>query len=116
MDRKTHIIDANGKKPGRLATEVAFLLQGKHKPTYTPHLDGGDFVEVVNVERMAVEQKKAEQKVYQRHSMHPGGLKEVTLEKLFETRPKKVLELAVAKMLPKNKLRAARLKRLTFKK
>jgi len=89
MDRKTHIIDANGKKPGRLATEVAFLLQGKHKPTYTPHLDGGDFVEVVNVERMAVEQKKAEQKVYQRHSMHPGGLKGAFLKDVFKDRPER---------------------------
>ena len=115
MDRKTHIIDAEGKKIGRLASEVAFLLQGKHKTTYTPHIDGGDFVEIVNVDKLSIDQKKLEQKEYHRHSQYPGGLKTTKLKTIVADNPAKVIQMAVSKMLPKNKLRSDRMKRLTFK-
>ncbi|OGL72611.1 50S ribosomal protein L13, partial [Candidatus Uhrbacteria bacterium RIFCSPHIGHO2_02_FULL_54_11] len=109
-------IDASGKGIGRLATRIATLLQGKHKPTYVPHIDAGDFVEVVNLSGLSVSQKKADEKIYIRHTMHPGGLKGAFLKDVLKNRPEHVLELAVSRMLPKNKLRTDRMKRLTFKK
>lgn len=115
ISRQQHTIDASGEGIGRLATRVAVLLQGKHKPTYEPHIDAGDFVEVVNLQDLKISQKKADEKIYRKHTMHPGGLKSTLLKHLFAEHPEKVLEHAVAHMLPKNKLRTDRMKRLTFK-
>ncbi len=115
MERKTHTIDANGKPLGRLATEIAKLLRGKHKPSFVPYKNGGDFVVIENVEKMKLTGKKMKQKVYYRHSGYPGGLKSITLETLFKKNPKEVLKKAVWGMLPKNKLRKKMIKRLKFK-
>lgn len=114
--REQHVIDAEGQSLGRMASKIAFLLQGKNKPTYVPHMDEGDSVEVVNAGKLKFAAKKMEQKIYRRHTMHPGGLKVTGLKQVFKARPEKVIEDAVAKMLPKNKLRTNRMKRLTFKK
>lgn len=116
IQRERHTIDVTGKSPGRVATLIARLLQGKHKPTYEPHVDAGDFVEITNVAHLSISQKKQTQKVYKHHTMHPGGLKEKALKHVFADQPEKVIEEAVARMLPKNKLRSDRMKRLTFKK
>ena len=89
---------------GRLATEIATVLRGKNKPQYTPHVDTGDFVVVVNAERVVVTGKKAEQKVYRRHSQRPGGLKEVSYEQMLERKPEEILRKAVRGMMPKTRL------------
>jgi large subunit ribosomal protein L13 len=89
---------------GRLASEVATLLRGKHKPTYAPHVDGGDFIIVVNAEKVAVTSDKSQSKIYYRHSGYPGGIKAETFERLRERRPEAIIERAVNGMLPKNKL------------
>ena len=115
MAHKKHEIDATAQHPGRLATQVATLLIGKHKVTYDPHIDNGDKVAITNVEKLFFTGKKLEQKVYRHHTMHPGGLKETPAKKVAKENPKEVLRLAVAKMLPKNKFRDNRMKRLTFK-
>ncbi len=107
-----HVIDASGKTLGRLASEVAILLMGKHKPIYTPHLNTGDYVIVLNAARVRVTGKKPEQKVYHRHSGYPGGLKSVTLGQMMEKQPTRVVEHAVRGMLPHNRLGRAMLKRL----
>ncbi len=99
-----HVIDASGKTLGRLASEVATLLLGKHKPIYTPHLNTGDFVIVVNAAKVRVTGKKAQQKVYHRHSNYPGGLKSTTFAKMLETHPTRVIESAVKGMIPHNRL------------
>jgi large subunit ribosomal protein L13 len=99
-----HVIDAAGQALGRLATEVAGLLRGKHKPTYSPHLDMGDYVIVVNAEKVRVTGRKRQQKMYYRHSMYPGGLKVESLGKLLARRPTRVIERAVKGMLPHNRL------------
>lgn len=99
-----HVIDAEGQALGRLATEVASLLRGKHKPTYSPHLDMGDYVIVVNAAKVRVTGRKRQQKMYYRHSMYPGGLKVESLEKLLARRPIRVIEHAVKGMLPHNRL------------
>jgi large subunit ribosomal protein L13 len=112
MKRETHIIDARNKVLGRLASEIATLLSGKHKIEFQPNLDLGDFVIVKNVEKIKIPRKKIEQKKYYRYSGYPGGLKEITLKKLFEKNPGEVLRKAVLGMLPKNKLRKKRIKRL----
>lgn len=111
---KTHIIDAKGKILGRLASEIAILLRGKHKPNFVPYKDMGDFVIVKNVDKLKFTGKKLEQKKYYRHSGYPGGLKEIPLKKLFQQRPQQVLRKAVWGMLPKNKLRKKQIKRLKF--
>lgn len=111
-----HLIDASGQRPGRLATQIAMILMGKNKPTYTPHIDNGGKVEVSNVSKLVFSGKKLEQKEYRHHSMHPGGLKETPAKKMVEEHPEEVLRHAVAKMIPKNKFRTNRLKRLSFKK
>ncbi|MCD6115307.1 50S ribosomal protein L13 [bacterium] len=116
IERKTHIIDAKGKPLGRLASQIAILLRGKHKPQYQPHLDIGDFVIVKNVEKIKFTGKKFEKKKYYRHSGYLGGLKEIPLKKLFAKDPALVLKKAVWGMLPKNKLRAKMIKRLQFEK
>ena len=115
ITRQRHTIDASGEGIGRLATRIATLLQGKHKPTYERHVDAGDFVEITNFAALKVSQKKANDTIHRRHTMHPGGLKSVSLKHLLSTNPEKVLVQAVARMLPKNKLRTDRMKRLTFK-
>jgi large subunit ribosomal protein L13 len=99
-----HVVDAAGQTLGRLATEVASLLRGKHKPTYSPHLDMGDHVVVVNAEKIRVTGRKRQQKMYYRHSMYPGGLKVESLEKLLARHPTRVIERAVRGMLPHNRL------------
>jgi large subunit ribosomal protein L13 len=104
VERKWHLVDADGRTLGRLATEIATLLRGKNKPQYTPHVDTGDFVVVVNAEKIAVTGRKAEQKVYRRHSGRPGGLKETPYEMLLERRPEEILRRAVKGMMPRTRL------------
>ena len=115
MQRQTHTIDATGKVLGRLATEIAILLRGKHKPDFVPYRDMGDFVLIKNVDKMKFSGKKMEQKIYYRHSGYLGKMKEIPLKKIFEVRPDEVLKKAVFGMLPKNKLRAKQIKRLKQK-
>lgn len=116
IKRETHIIDAKGKVLGRLASEIAILLQGKHKADYLPYLDKGDFVVVKNVREMVISGKKIRQKKYYHHSGYPGGLKEIPMEKLFEKNPGEILKKAVWGMLPKNRLRKRFIKRLKIEK
>jgi large subunit ribosomal protein L13 len=104
--------DAEGQVLGRLATEIAQKLIGKHKVTYTPHNDGGDYVVVINAEKIEVTRNKANKKIYYRHTGFPGGLKQRTFSEMIEKNPSKVIELAVKNMLPKNRLRDQRLARL----
>jgi large subunit ribosomal protein L13 len=106
------VVDANGQVLGRLATRVARLLIGKDKPTFTPHLDCGDHVIVVNAEKIRLTGNKIDQKVYRHHSGYPGGLKEISIRSLLQRRPDEVVREAVLGMLPKNKLRARRAKKL----
>ncbi len=108
----THVIDATGKSVGRLATQVATLLLGKHKPTFAPHQLCGDKVEVTNAAKLRFDQRKLEGKIYYRHTMYPGGLRQTNLKKMMEKDPTAVVRMAVEKMLPKNRLRAPRLKNL----
>lgn len=110
--REKHLIDAKGEILGRLASKVAYLLVGKHKATYAPHLDSGDFVTVTNAKEIRLTGKKPLQKVYRRHSGYPGGFKEISFQKMITTSPERVIELAVAGMLPDNKLKKRRLARL----
>ncbi len=112
MERKTYTIDATGKILGRLASEIAILLQGKHKPNYLPYKDTGDFVVVKNIRQIKLTGKKIEQKKYYRHSTYMGGLKETSLKKLLVQDPGEILRKAISGMLPKNKLRKIRIKRL----
>ena len=104
VERKWHLVDAEGRTLGRLATEIATVLRGKNKPQYTPHVDTGDFVVVVNAEKIIVTGKKAEQKVYRRHTQRPGGLKEVSYEQMLERKPEVILRKAVRGMMPKSRL------------
>ena len=112
VKREWHVVDASGKTLGRLASQVAKLLMGKHKPIYVPYLDTGDYVVVVNAVKVSVTGKKAEQKVYYRHSGYPGGLKGFTFKELSASHPTRVIELAVKGMLPKNRLGRAMFKKL----
>lgn len=112
VDQKWYVVDAAGKTLGRLATEVATLLRGKHKPTYTPHIDTGDFVVVINSSQITLTGKKLEQKRYYRHSGFPGGLKSVSAGELRASRPERMIELAVKGMLPKGPLGRSQLKKL----
>jgi len=104
IERHWWVVDAEGTPLGRLATEVARILRGKHKPMYTPHLDTGDNVVVVNAEKIRLTGRKAEQKTYFRHSGWMGGEKHIPFKRMIETYPERVIELAVKGMLPKNKL------------
>jgi large subunit ribosomal protein L13 len=113
-ERKTYTIDASGKILGRLASEITILLRGKHKPSFQPNEDAGDFVIVKNVSEIRVTGKKMEQKKYYHHSGYLGGLKEISLKELFAKDPAQVLRIAVSKMLPRNKLRRKQIKRLKF--
>jgi large subunit ribosomal protein L13 len=115
MKRNTHVIDATNRVLGRLASEIAILLRGKHKPDFTPHKDGGDFVKVKNIDKMKFTGKKMTNKIYYHYSGYPGGLKATPLKELFRKNPGEVLRKAVWGMLPKNKLRAQQIKRLQFK-
>lgn len=112
IKRQWHIIDASDKILGRLATQVARLLMGKHKPIFSSHLDTGDFVAVINADKVRVTGNKAKQKLYYRHSGYPGGLKSITLEKLMQTKPTRVIEYAVKGMLPHTRLGAIMIKKL----
>jgi len=104
IDRKWSVVDAEGKTLGRLATEVAKVLRGKHKPIFTPHMDTGDFVIVVNAARVVLTGNKLHDKLYFRHSNYPGGLKVMNYEKLLQTHPERAIERAVKGMLPHNRL------------
>lgn len=104
VERKWLIVDAAGQTLGRLASEVASLIRGKHKPQFTPHVDTGDFVVVINAEKIVLTGKKLEQKKYYRHSGFPGGLRTTTAQQMLNTKPERMIELAVKGMLPKNKL------------
>ncbi len=104
VNRRWLLVDAQGQTLGRLASRVAMLLRGKGKPVFAPHLDVGDFVVVINADKVAVTGRKLLQKVYYHHSQYPGGLKSATLEKLLREKPEAVLEKAVRGMLPKTKL------------
>ena len=112
IEREWWVIDAKDKTLGRIATQVANLIMGKHKPIYAPHIDTGDYVVVINAAKVKVTGKKAEQKVYYRHSGYPGGLKSQRFEELFAKAPVRVMELAVRGMLPHNRLGRAMFKKL----
>ena len=117
IERKQHTIDASGRSLGRLASDIAVLLRGKHKPSFQPHVDGGDFVEVDNVDLLRVTGQKETDKMYYRHSEYPGGLKAVSYKSRIasENGFENVLSDAVFNMLPNNRLRQHMMKRLTFK-
>lgn len=104
IERKWYVVDAEGQTLGRLATEVARVLSGKHKPEYTPFIDSGDYVIIVNAEKVKLSGKKMDQKVYRHHSGYPGGLKQVSFREMRQKHPERILEKAIKGMLPKNKL------------
>ena len=104
VERKWYVVDATGYTLGRLASEVAKVLRGKNKPVFTPHIDTGDYVIVVNADKVKVTGKKLDQKIYYRHSDYVGGMKETTLREMLAKKPEKVVELAVKGMLPKGPL------------
>lgn len=104
LEQNWHVVDAADQRLGRLASEIAMILRGKNKPTYTPHMDTGDFVVVINAEKVAVTGKKRTQKLYRRHSGRPGGMKTETFAKLQARVPERIIEQAVKGMLPKNSL------------
>ncbi len=112
IERGWHVIDATDQVLGRLATRVTRLLMGKHKPIFTRNLDTGDYVLILNAEKIRVTGNKAKQKVYYRHSGYPGGLKTITYEKLMETKPTRIIEHAVKGMLPHTKLGNSMMKKL----
>jgi large subunit ribosomal protein L13 len=111
-ERDWLVVDATGQTLGRLATQIADVLRGKHKPEYTPHCDVGDFVVVVNAEKISVTGKKREEKLYHRYSGYPGGLRSRTLAEMLERRPEEVIRLAVKGMLPRNRIARAQLRKL----
>ena len=111
-ERNWLVVDATGKTLGRLATQIADALRGKRKPEYTPHVDVGDFVIVVNAEKISVSGNKRAEKRYYRHSGYPGGLRSRTLEEMLQRRPEEVIRLAVKGMLPRNRLARAQLRKL----
>ena len=102
IEKKWYVVDAEGQRLGRLATEIAMILRGKNKPSFTPNVDTGDFVVVVNAEKVIVTGRKSEQKLYRRHSGRPGGMKTETFEQLQRRIPERIIEQAVKGMLPKN--------------
>ncbi len=114
VKRETHEVDADNKVLGRVASQIATYLMGKHKPSYSAHMDSGDFVNVKNVEKIAVTGGKELKKVYHRHSGFPGGFREIKFMKLKTEQPAKILEMAVYNMLPGNRLRQQRMRRLKF--
>ena len=112
ITREWYLVDAEGKTLGRLATQIATILRGKNKPDFTPHIDTGDFVVVINAEKVHVTGNKREQKTYWRHSGYPGGIRSRTLNEMLERQPEEVLRKAVKGMLPRNKLGRAQLTKL----
>ncbi|GIQ71224.1 50S ribosomal protein L13 [Xylanibacillus composti] len=104
LERQWYVVDAAGQTLGRLASEVAAIIRGKHKPQFTPHVDTGDFVVIINAEQIVLTGKKLDQKNYYRHSGHPGGLKVTTARTMLANKPERMIELAVHGMLPKNRL------------
>ena len=112
IERDWYVVDAEGETLGRLASRIAPILKGKHKPIYTPHLDCGDFVIVINADKVRVTGRKLDQKMYHRHSGYPGGFRETPYKEMFKKSPEKVIMIAVKGMLPKNRLGAKMLKRL----
>lgn len=112
IQREWYVVDAAGKTLGRLASEIAKILRGKHKPIYTPHVDCGDFVIVVNADKIRVTGRKLDEKMYYRHSGYPGGFKSFSLREMLARRPERVIELAVRGMLPKNRLGRRMIKKL----
>ncbi|MCX7711022.1 MAG: 50S ribosomal protein L13 [Clostridia bacterium] len=112
VKRKWYVIDAEGKPLGRLASVVASILRGKNKPEYTPHVDTGDHVIVLNAEKVVLTGKKLEQKLYRHHSLYPGGLKEIKYKQFMAEKPERAVELAIKGMLPKNSLGRAMFRKL----
>ncbi|MCS7235621.1 MAG: 50S ribosomal protein L13 [Armatimonadota bacterium] len=112
VQRRWFVVDAQGKVLGRLASRVAAILRGKHKPTFTPHVDGGDFVVVVNAEKVKLTGRKLQEKVYYWHTGYPGGIKSATAAQMLERKPEWVVQKAVQRMLPKNPLGRRMLKKL----
>ncbi|HHX63730.1 MAG TPA: 50S ribosomal protein L13 [Chloroflexi bacterium] len=112
IEREWFVVDAQGQNLGRLATRIATILRGKHKPTFTPGMDVGDFVIVVNADKITVTGNKMQEKMYYRHSLYPGGLRETSLESMLAKHPERVVEHAVRGMLPKNRLGRAMMKKL----
>ncbi len=104
VERKWYVVDAEGKTLGRIASQIAMILRGKNKPTYTPHLDTGDFVIIVNADKIALTGKKLDQKIYYRHSGYLGGMRATSARTMLATRPERPLELAIKGMLPHNRL------------
>ena len=112
IERKWYVVDAEGKTLGRLATEVAMVLRGKNKPIYTPHVDCGDYVIVINAEKVVVTGKKRTNKIYKKHTGYPGGLREITFDKLQQKKPEEIIRHAVKGMLPDGKLGRQMFKKL----
>ncbi len=112
IDRRWYVVDAEGKTLGRMATEIARVLSGKHKPTYVSHMDMGDFVIVINAEKVQVTGRKLDQKMYYRHSQYPGGLRSISLRDQLRRFPDRVIRSAVKGMLPKNTVGRHQLKKL----
>ncbi|HEY8342379.1 MAG TPA: 50S ribosomal protein L13 [Calditerricola sp.] len=112
VERKWYVVDAAGQTLGRLASQVAAILRGKHKPQYTPHVDTGDFVIVINADKVVLTGKKLDKKIYYRHSGYPGGLKKTTARQMLENKPEEMIERAVWGMLPKNRLGRKLIKKL----
>jgi large subunit ribosomal protein L13 len=115
IERKTHVLDATGQAPGRLASQIAHLLIGKHKVTFLPNVDNGDIVEVVNASKLKITGRKLEQREYYHHTGAPGGLRTTAFKDVMEKNPGEVIARAVSRMLPKNSHRTPRLQRLTVK-
>ncbi len=112
VQREWYVVDASGKTLGRLASEIARRLRGKHKPEYTPHVDTGDYIIVINAEKVRVTGRKAQDKMYHHHTGYPGGLKSTNFEKLIQEHPERVIQKAVKGMLPKNPLGRAMFRKL----
>ena len=112
IERKWYVVDAEGQTLGRLSSEIAKVLRGKNKPVFTPHIDTGDYVIVVNAEKIKVTGKKMDQKIYYNHSDYVGGMKETTLKEMMDKKPERVIELAVRGMLPKGPLGRSMIKKL----
>lgn len=111
IKREWHLVDADGQVLGRMASQIARLLMGKHKAAYSAHMDSGDFVVVLNAEKVKLTGKKTQQKVYRSHSGYPGGFKEVSFEKMLKEHPERIVTHAVSGMLPTNRLKKARMAR-----
>ncbi len=112
IEKKWYVIDATDKVLGRLATKIAMRLRGKHRPDFTPHLDTGDFIIVINAEKIRLTGRKLDQKMYYKHSGYLGGLKRMTARQMLEKKPEEMIRLAVRRMLPKNRLARHQLKKL----